>query len=63
MDAVSKREKPQLDLDSLDIHALKALLIAKQSELDSRNTEIEIKAAYPQTQANALRPALREVRS
>lgn len=38
---MSQREQSQLDLDSLDIHALKALLIAKQSELDSRNTEIE----------------------
>jgi transposase len=41
MDAVSKREKPQLDLDALDIQGLKALVLAKQSELDSRNTEIE----------------------
>ena len=29
------------DLDSLDIAALKALVLAKQSELDSRRTEIE----------------------
>ena len=29
------------DLDSLDIQALKALVLAKQSELDSRRTEIE----------------------
>jgi transposase len=41
MDAVSKREKPQLDLDALDMQGLKALVLAKQSELDSRNTEIE----------------------
>ena len=41
MDAVSQREKQQLDLDSLDRQALKALVLAKQSELDSRNTEIE----------------------
>ena len=41
MDAVSKRETPQLDLDALDMQGLKALVLAKQSELDSRNTEIE----------------------
>jgi transposase len=41
MDAVSKREKPQLDLDALDMQGLKALVLAKQSELDFRNTEIE----------------------
>ena len=29
------------DLDSLDLAALKALVLAKQSELDSRRTEIE----------------------
>ena len=29
------------DLDTLDIEALKALVLAKQSELDSRQTEIE----------------------
>lgn len=42
MDVVSKSKKSSLpDLDSLDIETLKALLVAKQSELDSRNTEIE----------------------
>lgn len=41
MDAVSRREKQPLDLDLLDLQALKALVLAKQSELDSRNTEIE----------------------
>ncbi len=42
MDVVSKSKKPSLpDLNSLDIETLKALLVAKQSELDSRNTEIE----------------------
>jgi len=41
MDAASKRENQLPDLDLLDVHALKALLVAKQSELDSRNTEIE----------------------
>src|SRR5205085_11931940 len=41
MDAVSKREKSQLDLDALDLQGLKALVLAKQSEIDSRNTEIE----------------------
>ena len=29
------------DLDTLDIAALKALVLAKQSELESRRTEIE----------------------
>jgi transposase len=32
---------PLPDLDSLDIEALKALVLSKQSELDSRRTEIE----------------------
>ena len=41
MDAASQRENQLPDLDSLDVHALKALLVAKQSELDSRHTEIE----------------------
>jgi transposase len=41
MDAVSKREKQPLDLDALDRQGLKALVLAKQSEIDSRNTEIE----------------------
>ena len=44
MDAVSspsKRETQLPDLDSLDLQSLKALLLAKQSELDSRETEIE----------------------
>jgi transposase len=44
MDAVNsqaKREKQLPDLDTLDMQALKALVLAKQSELDSRETEIE----------------------
>src|SRR6185437_11527832 len=44
MDAVSsqvKREKQLPDLASLDAAALRALVLAKQSELDSRETEIE----------------------
>jgi transposase len=44
MDAVSSEAKrePQLpDLDTLDRQALKALVLAKQSELDSHKTEIE----------------------
>ncbi len=44
MDAVNsqaKREKQLPDLDTLDLQALKALVLAKQSELDSRETEIE----------------------
>jgi transposase len=39
--AASTREQPQLNLDSLDNHALKALVLAKQAELESRETEIE----------------------
>src|SRR5580700_6100067 len=44
MDAVgsqTKREKQLPDLDTLDVEALRALVLAKQSELDSRETEIE----------------------
>jgi len=44
MDAVSsqaKRERQLPDLDTLDMQSLKALLLSKQSELDSRETEIE----------------------
>jgi hypothetical protein len=42
MEAVSKREKQQLDLDSLDRQALKALVLAKQTELDSRDTGVRV---------------------
>ena len=44
MDTVSSqaaREKQLPDLDTLDVQALKALVLAKQSELDSREAEIE----------------------
>ena len=44
MDAVSsefKRAKQLLNVDSLDIEALKALVLVQQSKLDSRETEIE----------------------
>jgi hypothetical protein len=44
MDAVSsqaKRDRQLPDLATLDVQALRALLLAKQSELDSRETEIE----------------------
>lgn len=41
MDVTSKRGKQLPDLDSLDVHALKALLAAAHSELESRDTEIE----------------------
>src|SRR5579863_2119111 len=37
----SQREKQLPDLDTLDVQSLKALLLAKQAELDSRTTEIE----------------------
>jgi transposase len=38
-DAKNKKQLP--DLDSLDMESLKALVLAKQSQLDSRDTEIE----------------------
>src|SRR5579863_4952968 len=37
----SQREKQLPDLDTLDVQSLKALVLAKQAELDSRTTEIE----------------------
>jgi len=40
-DSQGKRDKQLPDLDTLDLQSLKALLLAKQSELDSRETEIE----------------------
>src|SRR5215470_6670533 len=36
-----QREKQLPDLDTLDVQSLKALVLAKQAELDSRTTEIE----------------------
>src|SRR5215470_8206147 len=36
-----QREKQFPDLDTLDVESLKALVLAKQAELDSRTTEIE----------------------
>src|SRR5580700_11246856 len=44
MDAAETRsqcERQLPDLDSLDVQSLKALVLAKQVELDSRATEIE----------------------
>jgi transposase len=41
VESQGKREKQLLDLDRLDMQALKALVLAKQSELESRDTEIE----------------------
>src|SRR5215831_6410562 len=40
-DSPSKREMQLPDLDALDMQSLKALVLAKQAELDSRTTEIE----------------------
>jgi transposase len=37
----SQREKQLPDLDALDVQSLKALVLAKQAEVDSRTTEIE----------------------
>ena len=37
----SQREKQLPDLDALDVQSLKALVLAKQAELDSRTTEVE----------------------
>ena len=39
--ADSQRERQLPDLDTLDVQSLKALVLAKQAELDSRATEIE----------------------
>ena len=43
MEAVHSKARPEQlpNLDTLDVEALKALVLAKQSELDSRGTEIE----------------------
>src|SRR5580692_12400463 len=42
MSAAERRSQTQLpDLDTLDVQSLKALVLAKQAELDSRTTEIE----------------------
>src|SRR5579863_9106952 len=41
MSAASRREMQLPDLDTLDVQSLKALVLAKQAELDSRTTEIE----------------------
>src|SRR5436190_18896024 len=40
-DSPSQRERQLPDLDTLDVQSLKALVLAKQAELDSRTTEIE----------------------
>jgi len=40
-DSPSQREKQLPDLDTLDVQSLKALILAKQAELDSQTTEIE----------------------
>jgi transposase len=39
--AASQNERQLPDLDTLDVQSLKALVLAKQAELDSRTTEIE----------------------
>src|SRR5215813_7514553 len=41
MDSPSKHEMQLPDLDTLDVQSLKALVLVKQAELDSRTTEIE----------------------
>ena len=46
-DSRSKREKQLPDLDTLDVQSLKALVLAKQAELDSRTNEIEKAASNP----------------
>jgi transposase len=40
-DSPRQRERQLPDLDTLDVQSLKALVMAKQAELDSRTTEIE----------------------
>jgi Transposase C of IS166 homeodomain len=39
-DSPSQRERQLPDLDTLDVQSLKALVLAKQAELESRTTEI-----------------------
>src|SRR5579864_3103752 len=41
MSAASRHETQLPDLDTLDMQSLKALVLVKQAELDSRTTEIE----------------------
>src|ERR1051326_7120518 len=41
MDSSSKHETQLPDLDTLDVQSLKALVLAKQAELDSGTTDIE----------------------
>src|SRR5215210_4844493 len=40
-DSPNRRERRLPDLDTLDVQSLKALVLAKQAELDCRTTEIE----------------------
>src|ERR1044072_7075871 len=40
-DSPRQRARQLPDLDTLDVQSLKALVLAKQAELDSRTTEIE----------------------
>lgn len=40
-DSPKQRERQLPDLDTLDVQSLKALVLAKQAELDTRTTEIE----------------------
>src|SRR5438477_9629867 len=40
-DSPRERERQLPNLDALDVQSLKALVVAKQAELDSRTTEIE----------------------
>src|ERR671938_463169 len=40
-DSPRQHERQLPDLDTLDVQSLKALVLAKQAELDSRTTEIE----------------------
>jgi len=40
-DSSSKRERQLPDLDTLDVQSLKALVLAKQADIDSHTTEIE----------------------
>jgi hypothetical protein len=41
MSAANQRETQLSDLDTLDVQSLKALILAKQAELDPLTTELE----------------------
>ena len=65
MSAADRGSETQLpDLDTLDVQSLKALVLAKQAELDSRATEIEsLKLLIVKLKRMHFGPQFGEVRS